>query len=185
MRTLAGSGNAGFVDGPASTASFLMPVAIAVSKAGQVFVVDRAAQRIRMVFADRVTTVAGGGSIGPNRLHVIGGFANGPALLARFDEPTGIAAAPDGGMLISDMLNHCIRRLANGIVSTFAGVCGQSGKADGDLTSALFTFPHGIDIDRDGTIWIADDGNALRRIDRSGQVTRHSPEKCVKAELLV
>ncbi|MFD7505170.1 NHL domain-containing thioredoxin family protein [Streptomyces sp. NPDC059850] len=51
------------------------------------------------------------------------GFADGPADRARFSEPQGLAALPDGTVAVADTVNHALRRLdpATGDVSTLAG----------------------------------------------------------------
>ena len=59
-----------------------------------------------------VTTIAGEGSAS---------FINGPALSATFHFPEDVAIAPNGTMYVSDVLNFCIRKIAAGQVSTFAG----------------------------------------------------------------
>jgi thiol-disulfide isomerase/thioredoxin len=51
------------------------------------------------------------------------GFADGPADRARFSEPQGLAALPDGTVAVADTVNHALRRYdpATGEVSTLAG----------------------------------------------------------------
>jgi sugar lactone lactonase YvrE len=53
----------------------------------------------------------------------VAGFNNGPAGLARFNAPEGIAEAPNGVLIVADRLNHRMRLVeTNGSVSTFYGV---------------------------------------------------------------
>ena len=54
-----------------------------------------------------------------------------PAAAARFDHPTGLVVAPDGALLVADRFNHCVRRIAGGVVTTFAGKASEPGNADG------------------------------------------------------
>ncbi|MGW2329361.1 NHL domain-containing thioredoxin family protein [Streptomyces sp. NPDC001700] len=51
------------------------------------------------------------------------GFADGPADRARFSEPQGLAALPDGTVAVADTVNHALRRFdpATGEVATLAG----------------------------------------------------------------
>lgn len=51
------------------------------------------------------------------------GFADGPADRARFSEPQGLAALPDGTVAVADTVNHALRRFdpATGEVGTLAG----------------------------------------------------------------
>lgn len=52
VKTIAGSGRPGIVDGPAASASFLLPTAIARAEDGTLYVADEAAQRIRALRPD-------------------------------------------------------------------------------------------------------------------------------------
>ncbi|MFF7648892.1 NHL domain-containing thioredoxin family protein [Streptomyces sp. NPDC007983] len=51
------------------------------------------------------------------------GFTDGPADRARFSEPQGLAALPDGTVAVADTVNHALRRFdpATGEVTTLAG----------------------------------------------------------------
>jgi sugar lactone lactonase YvrE len=89
--TFAGDGVAGTVDGPLRAARFNMPAALAVDAAGDLFVSDYGAQRIRRIAADgTVTTVAGDGK---------GGFMDGAGATAEFFGQEGIAVSPDGATI--------------------------------------------------------------------------------------
>ena len=100
------------------------------------------------------------------------GTIDGTAARARFSEPFGIVAAPDGTIFVADAGHaHRIRRIsADGGVSTVAG--GASGFTDGDGAGAAFSTPSGLALGADGTLYLADTGNhAIRRITPSGQVS--------------
>ena len=49
------------------------------------------------------------------------GFADGPALEARFDSPWGMVKMSDGAIIIADHGHHRLRKLQNGVVTTLAG----------------------------------------------------------------
>ncbi len=123
VTTLAGSGKAGFADGPARSASFMLPVGVAWGTKGQLYVADAAAQRLRVVLPDgSVRTVAGSGQPASTGLWVPGGYADGNGAAARFNTPMGIAVGPNDDVFVADARNHCIRRVTpNGAVTTFAG----------------------------------------------------------------
>src|SRR5215203_2286706 len=71
VRILAGSGKQGFADGRGAAAQFHDPVAVAVDRAGNVYVADRNNHRVRKISPDGVvTTLAGTGQAG---------YTNGPA----------------------------------------------------------------------------------------------------------
>src|SRR5271165_313093 len=129
VRTLAGDGAAGNVDGRRERAEFMFPVAVAYDpNGGAIYVADTAGQRIRKVARDgSVVTVAGSGPIGASGLEVEGGFADGAAATARFNFPMALALGRDGALLVADSLNHCIRKVAGGVVSTYSGTCGTQG----------------------------------------------------------
>ena len=99
------------------------------------------------------------------------GTIDGTAERARFSEPFGIVAAPDGTIFVADSGHaHRIRRIsADGTVSTVAG--GTSGFTDGAGAGAAFSTPSGLALGADGTLYLADTGNhAIRRIP-AGQVS--------------
>src|SRR5579862_6736272 len=90
VMTLAGTGAAGMRDGPARSATFMMPTGIARARDGTLYIADTAAQRIRTLAHGIVRTVAGSGTVVPPGLSVAGGYRDGPALHASFDRPTGL-----------------------------------------------------------------------------------------------
>jgi sugar lactone lactonase YvrE len=110
-----------------------------------------------------VTVLAGNG---------VQGAIDGTGTRARFSEPFGIVAAPDGTIFVADAGHaHRIRRLSpDGSVSTVAG--GARGFADGAGTGAAFSTPSGLALAPDGTLYLADTGNhAIRRITPDGRVS--------------
>lgn len=171
VKTLAGDGLSGYRDGPALKAQFMLPGALAYNRSGQLYIVDQAAQRIRMLWNGSVTTIAGSGnSVGLGQ-YVKGGYKNGPALQARFDGPSGIAVTSDGTIYVADEFNHCIRRIKDGIVTTFSGSPKLPGSADGSLATATFTFPRALAVDAKNNLYVADYGVGIRKIDPEGTVT--------------
>jgi sugar lactone lactonase YvrE len=91
VTTFAGDGAAGTIDGPGAGARFNQPSALAADAAGDVFVSDSGAHRIRRIAADgTVTTVAGDGG---------GGFRDGPGAMAEFYGQEGIAVSSDGATI--------------------------------------------------------------------------------------
>jgi len=173
VRSLAGSGVSGNLDGIGPHAQFMYPSGVAYdAKTGAIYVADSAAQRVRMVSSGgNVTTVAGSGAALPSGLDVAGGYADGAALSARFSRPAAVAVAPDGTVYIADSFNHCIRKLKDGRVSTYAGAPGRPGGADGSLQSASFTEPRGLALGADGTLYVADFTVGVRAISSGGQVS--------------
>jgi len=60
------------------------------------------------------------------------GSAIGALTSAQFYGPQGIITAPNDNIYLADRLNHCIRKISGGQVTTFAGICGTSGSANED-----------------------------------------------------
>jgi DNA-binding beta-propeller fold protein YncE len=169
VSTLAGSGLLGFSDGPAKTASFMQLGGIAVAPDGTVYVTDLAAQNIRAIRDGVVSTVAGASEPGMYASQRVGGNADGPAMRARFNRPSGIAVAGDGSLYVVDELNRSVRRVKDGMVTTFAGSTRNNaidGKADGG-----FNLPRGIAIDGAGILYVADFGKGLREVSPDGSIT--------------
>jgi len=100
------------------------------------------------------------------------GYIDGIGNNAAFNAPWGLARNAIGELYIADRANHVIRKVTpDGTVSTFAGN-GSAGFADGNGTSAQFNSPFGIDIDRDGNIYVADyDNHRIRKITPDGLVS--------------
>ena len=92
------------------------------------------------------------------------GFADGPAKLARFNEPQGLAVDSEGNLYIADTGNHRIRKVTlDGIVSTVAGT-GEDGFKDGKPEEAQFNRPWDVAIDKNDFVYIADNENHRIRL---------------------
>ena len=111
VSTLAGAPDAGFADGPSSTARFNGPIGVAVDRTGRVVVADTYNDSIRAITPDGlVVTLAGSGQKG---------FADGPADSAQFDTPCGVAVDDGGNIYVADTGNGLVRLVgADGFVST-------------------------------------------------------------------
>lgn len=159
--TLAGSATPGFADGPAATAQFRWPAGVAVDAGGNVYIADWGNDRVRKISGDAVTTLAGSGT---------GGFADGPAPMAQFNHPAGIAVGVHGTVYVADEGNHRIREIAATEVATLAG-SGWDGWGDGRAIDAKFHRPAGLAVDSGNCVYVADKWNhRIRKIVR-GQVT--------------
>lgn len=160
--TVAGTGQAGYSGdgGPATKATLNEPYAVAVSDAGDLYIVDRLNAVIRRVDGATgvITTVAGTGARGA---------ADGPADRATFNGPKAVRCDAGGNVYVVDTENHSVRKLDLKAlrVTTVAG--GRQGKGGdgGEARAAGLDRPHGVVLASDGTLYIADSGNhRVRRV---------------------
>jgi streptogramin lyase len=82
----------------------------------------------------------------------------GPALQALLNGPKGVATDTKGNVWLVDTESHSIRRYdaATGTLTLMAGT-GQKGDGpDGDPLQCAMNRPHGIFVDKDGSVWITD-----------------------------
>lgn len=149
-----------YQDGPLSEAKFNEPTALVIDENGNLYVSDKGNQVIRYIDlqTNEVTTVAGQRPVySSNKLYADGGYVDGEASQAVFHSPQGIALTQNGGLVISDRLNHVIRYLHDGQVETLAGI-GEASETDG------FYSPSDVAVTKDGTVIVVDSyNNKLRQ----------------------
>jgi hypothetical protein len=167
IKTVAGTGKRGFSGdgGPAVRARFRQLGDVAPLPDGGFVVTDIGNERVRQVDADgTITTIAGTGERGS-------GGDGGPARLAELNigEPSGLAVAADGAVLVGEWGNHAIRRIAaDGIISKVAGTGSQVGPG-GPRPAAQTALNGPLDLVAlpDGGILVSD-GGGLRHIGTDG-----------------
>ncbi|WP_158531669.1 MULTISPECIES: alkaline phosphatase PhoX [unclassified Meiothermus] len=172
--TAIGKGESGSVDGDANTALVRAPQGIAIgydSPAYEAYAywteddscVVRKLTAYPLNGNRKAVTVAG-------KAYTCGA-ADGSAAAARFNRPTGIVAnTRTGEVFVADTSNYTIRRIYGDSVSTFAGLAGQPGTADGPGASARFLRPSGIALNRQEELLVADN-TSVRKITPDGQVS--------------
>jgi sugar lactone lactonase YvrE len=170
VTTVAGSGTPGLRDGTGTQAQFNGPIGIAIAghvdslsrargstSIGQpveqfgvargrgvtVVVADTYNDAIRVVDGDGVVTTIAGGS-GP-------GFREGTGASAQFDTPCGVAALPDGSLIVADTGNGVVRRVARGGEVTTAALLPIDANSDPSLYR-----PTGIAAAGNGTFYVTD-----------------------------
>jgi sugar lactone lactonase YvrE len=156
VTTFAGNGGVGYLDATGTNAMFHGPSDVAIDKAGNIFVADEGNQMIRKITpAGVVSTFAGSGSIGS---------ADGKGTAASFYDPSGLSFDNDGNLLVADMMNNIIRKIApDGTVTTIAGT-GVVGQTDGPGKTAQFGAPSDLTVDANGVIYVADGYSTIRKI---------------------
>ena len=160
VRTLAGNGEAGFVDGQGAAARFNCPVGLALDVDGSILVIDYGNHAVRRVtMAGAVSTVAGNGQKG---------YADGEGAAARFNCPWDVVVDKEGTIVVADKNNHRLRRMTGRHVTTPAGGS-EAGTADGAGAGARFEHPFGLALDERGRLLVAEDGRAdtLRVVEAS------------------
>ena len=157
-------GYGGVVDGTGSAAQFSdRGISIAAGAANVLFVGD--SYVVRRIGADNaVTTIAGSTA-------TFGG-ANGTGPAALFNRVFSLAVAANGDVFVADAGNAAIRRVTPaGVVTTYAGVIGQSSRVDGPVATARLRSPASVTVTPDGTLWFADGAGGaqeLRRVSPDG-----------------
>ncbi|MGH9011115.1 MAG: hypothetical protein ACRDYF_14875, partial [Acidimicrobiia bacterium] len=121
---------------------------------------------------------------------------------SQFQNPRGLAFAPNGDLYVTDALNNRVRKIdANGIVSLIAGngtVCTTDVPAPcytgdgGAAINATLNEPHGVAVDSDGNVYIADSKNCvIRKVDTGGIISTYAgtgqrnpanPKACAKSD---
>jgi RHS repeat-associated protein len=166
ITTVAGNGNRGYGGdgGPATSAMLNAPFSVRVGPDGSVYIADTYNNRIRRVGPDGIiTTVAGNGNQGY-------GGDGGPAANAVLNSPYGVAVGPDGNIYISDSSNNRIRRVGpDGIITTVAG--NGNGGDGGPAANAFLSYPFGVAVGPDGSIYISDGSRYIRRVSPDGIIT--------------
>ena len=119
VQTLAGAGVMGFKEGDLLDAEFAFPSGLAINKNGTVYISDTKNHRIRVIDGDQVRTLAGYSKDKNSYGLAIGGYQDGNAETALFNQPRGLALADNGVLYVADSGNGCIRAVdTTGTVST-------------------------------------------------------------------
>ncbi|MEZ5355278.1 MAG: hypothetical protein R2762_21805 [Bryobacteraceae bacterium] len=154
------------ISSSAGNTTWRTPYDVAIDAAGNQYVTERGNDVIYRV--DRLgatATIAGTGTQG---------FSGdgGPAASARLNQPFGIAVDAAGDIYFADAGNHRIRRIRNGIITTFAGTgrAGFSGD-NGPASAAQINAPADLLLDPAGNLIFVDSGNErIRRVAPDGAI---------------
>lgn len=176
MQTIAGCG--GFMQGCtdlsegrlAGQTAIFSPWDVALDPLGNFYFPDSGQNKIRKIGADGILrNFAGSGPGGvQNR-----GFAGdgGPATSAKLNNPIGMTFDHLGNLYFADHDNQRIRKVdTNGVITTIAGNGTMGFSGDGGLAiHAQLHAPHGVAVDLEGNVYIADTTNyRIRKITPDG-----------------
>ena len=113
--------------------------------------------------------------------HVAGtgqkGFSGngGPAKAATLSGPKGLSVGPDGDIVFADTESHSIRKvdLKNGTLEWIAGTSEKGDGPDGEPLKCKMARPHGVFVDKDGSIFIGDsEAHRVRVLRRAARDAR-------------
>ncbi len=122
-----------------------LPRGLAPAPDGTLYVADTGNHRVQHLAADG-TVIATWGSFAS--------LDQGEAPGGTFNEPWGIAVAPDGTVYVADTWNHRIQHFAAD--GRFLGMWGTFGQAE---SQAAFWGPRDVAVDATGRVYVSDTGN--------------------------
>ena len=163
LSVVAGNGINGYTGdgGPATRASFVAPLYVAIGSQGDLYIADTVNQVVRRIDSSgTVSTVAG-------HTNATGyGGDGGPALSASFFTISSLAVAPDGTIYVAD--TGKVRRIKDGTISLYAG--GGTASGDGPAVGASLRAA-GLAVDSTGNLFISDAAaKTIRMVTPDGKI---------------
>lgn len=155
VSTFAGSGTAGYLNGPCLSARFSHPTGLCLGDNGEIYVADRNNHCIRVIQTNGEVKLFAGTTVR--------GYKDGDN--GSFTFPWSIIMSPMGDVIVADEYNHSVRVVSpQGRTSTLVG-CGTKGYQNGSANQATFKFPCCVSLNSIGELFIADrDNYAIRRV---------------------
>jgi uncharacterized protein (TIGR03437 family) len=164
IQTLMGTGRSGFADDNVLAVGQPLwgPEDIALDKAGNIYVSDINASRVRIIDTSGITRTFAGG----NTTSELGD--GGPANQSYIGRPFALAVDAQGAVYITTGSYLRVRRVSGGRIETFAGngKGGFSGDG-GPARNATLALPQAVAVDNSGNVYIGDH-RRVRRVNPSG-----------------
>ena len=153
------SGTAGHADGKGAAARFNFVNDLLIDANNNMYIAENLFIRKMDVNTFNVTTLAGVNAAG---------YADGPALTAKFNSIVSIALDKNQNLYIADWENSRMRKLSNGVVSTIAGD-GTAAVKNGIGTAAQLEKPRSVVVNNDATFLYFSDSfrSIIRKINLS------------------
>lgn len=134
---------------------------LAIHPDGNIYFTERSNYKIMKLSLDGTLSKYAGGKQG---------FKDGLVEQAEFNGINRLYISNDGLFYISDAKNHKIRKISSGSVTTIAGT--EYGFGDGPGNNSRFAFPNSLTKDKEGSLYVADEGNdCIRKISVAQQVS--------------
>jgi sugar lactone lactonase YvrE len=158
VSTVAGNGQKGVPkDGAEAIAAPLVdPRAVTVDRIGNVYVLERSGNALRVVDTQgKIRTVVGTGQKGASG-------DGGQAINATMNGPKHLCVDLHDNVIIADTENHIIRKYSP-MTGRIVRVAGNGKKGTGGIggppEDAELNQPHGVTVDRQGVLFISDSSN--------------------------
>jgi len=164
---VAGNGQVGHSGdgGPATKAQLILPVAVAVDKADNLYIVEGGGYIRKVTPEGTISTVAGNGAAAYKG-------DGGPATKASLSQPDGLAVDAAGDIYVADQYACAIRKFQPGgnITTVAGGKCGFSGEG-GLATKAAVGFVGGVTVGSSGELYFSDIVNqCIWSVSKSGTI---------------
>jgi uncharacterized protein (TIGR03437 family) len=174
ITTVAGTGQSGFSGdgGPATQARLNKPQKLAMDSAGNLYIMETEAPRIRKVTpAGIISTIAGTGQTGRDG-------DGGPATSAQLYVPQAIAADQAGNVYVAEGVSYGTGRIRKisltGEITTVWGATedGQLRKPDNCPPQSCFVDPKAIGVDRAGNLYVMMKLGTVMRMTPAGVISQ-------------
>jgi uncharacterized protein (TIGR03437 family) len=128
------------------------PWGVAVDGSGNTYIADAGVNMVHKIDpGGNISNFAGNGSAGYSG-------DGGPATGAQLQNPYAVAVDAAGNVYIADSANHVVRKVSNGVITTFAGGGSQSLNGSAPATSVFLTETDGLAFDPSGNLYITSRG---------------------------